>query len=205
MIVWGGAPGMASGGRYCACAQPETYYRDLDGDGYGDSANTTAACAGTNPAGWVAEGGDCDDTLPEINPDALEICDGIDNDCDDIADNLPAPSSVPVLALSQPVTGTARLAWIYDGGDANGFDLLRGDLDLLLGSAGDFAAGVHTCVADDIAAPTVDDTALPASGAGFWYLLRPVNCAVHGSYDSAGASQVGARDAELAASASDCN
>jgi hypothetical protein len=205
MIVWGGAPGMASGGRYCACASPATYYRDLDGDGYGDSANTTAACAGTNPAGWVADGGDCDDTLSGINPAALEVCDGIDNDCDNSADNVPAPSGVPALALSQPVAGTARLGWSYGGGDASAFDLLRGDLDLLLGTGGDFAAGTHTCLADDVAAPTVDDATLPASGAGFWFLLRPVNCGVHGSYDSAGASQAGSRDSELAASASDCD
>ena len=40
--------------------------RDEDGDGYGDES-----CGGI----------DCDDTNPEINPGAEEICDGIDNNC----------------------------------------------------------------------------------------------------------------------------
>jgi hypothetical protein len=36
-----------------------TYYRDSDGDGYGGTQTTTAC---TNPgAGWVTQGGDCDD------------------------------------------------------------------------------------------------------------------------------------------------
>jgi hypothetical protein len=36
------------------------WYADADGDGWGDDATATVACAA--PAGFVAEGGDCDDT-----------------------------------------------------------------------------------------------------------------------------------------------
>ncbi|MED5370864.1 MAG: MopE-related protein [Myxococcota bacterium] len=42
----------------------------------------------------VAWGGDdCDDDDPEVFPAALEICDGVDNDCDGLVDNDPADPS----------------------------------------------------------------------------------------------------------------
>lgn len=57
-----------------------SWYADNDGDGYGADDNPVLGCAG--PAGFVAAGGDCDDTNPEISPGAVEICDGIDAACD---------------------------------------------------------------------------------------------------------------------------
>ncbi len=56
------------------------WYRDGDGDGFGDDATSVAACEA--PATYGAASGDCDDTDPAIHPDAVEICDGVDNDCD---------------------------------------------------------------------------------------------------------------------------
>lgn len=29
---------------------------------------------------------DCDDSDPEVNPSATEVCDGVDNDCDELID-----------------------------------------------------------------------------------------------------------------------
>lgn len=57
----------------------ETWFQDLDGDGFGSSSNTTVACG--PPAGYVPNGGDCDDTNLNINPDRPETCDGQDNNC----------------------------------------------------------------------------------------------------------------------------
>ena len=62
-----------------ACT-PESWWSDLDGDGYGDAANVIEAC--TAPAGYVENVGDCDDSTRTISPDALESCDGVDQDCD---------------------------------------------------------------------------------------------------------------------------
>lgn len=58
-----------------------TYYRDNDGDGYGDPTISLEEC--TQPAGYVTDYTDCDDTNPSIYPEACEIAgNGIDEDCD---------------------------------------------------------------------------------------------------------------------------
>lgn len=56
------------------------WYADADGDGYGNPAVLTIACA--QPAGFVGNPDDCDDANNQVNPGAAEICDGIDNNCD---------------------------------------------------------------------------------------------------------------------------
>jgi hypothetical protein len=55
-----------------------TWYIDVDDDGYGGTQTTTAC---DQPDGYVSEGGDCDDTNANVNPNATEVCDGIDNNC----------------------------------------------------------------------------------------------------------------------------
>jgi large repetitive protein len=57
-----------------------TYYLDNDQDGYGESSQSVAACL--LPIGYSEAGGDCDDNDDDIGPQAVEICDSIDNDCD---------------------------------------------------------------------------------------------------------------------------
>ena len=61
-----------------------TWYADADGDGYGDDAASIAACE--QPSHHVAQAGDCDDANDDIHPEANEICDGVDNDCDEEID-----------------------------------------------------------------------------------------------------------------------
>ncbi|WP_242135110.1 MopE-related protein, partial [Aestuariivivens marinum] len=57
-----------------------TYYADADGDGYGDPASTTQSCSA--PVGYVSDNSDCDDSDDTVYPNAPELCDGKDNDCD---------------------------------------------------------------------------------------------------------------------------
>ncbi|MEW5804759.1 MAG: MopE-related protein [bacterium] len=57
-----------------------TYYRDADGDGYGDPAAGIEACSALS--GYVANNTDCNDTDRSVHPQAPEIpCNGKDDDC----------------------------------------------------------------------------------------------------------------------------
>ncbi len=65
---------------------PVTYYLDNDGDAFGQNSSAQTLCQ--NPGvGYVTLGGDCDDSNASINPNATEICDGIDNDCNGLTDD----------------------------------------------------------------------------------------------------------------------
>ncbi|MCB9673553.1 MAG: hypothetical protein H6737_00465 [Alphaproteobacteria bacterium] len=56
-------------------------YPDADGDGFGDDAGYTECQALDTPVG-----GDCDDSDGDVNPDASEVCNGVDDDCDGMED-----------------------------------------------------------------------------------------------------------------------
>ena len=58
----------------------ETFYADVDGDGYGDPAAVIEACE--LPEDAATTGTDCDDTAAYTYPGAGEACDDADNDCD---------------------------------------------------------------------------------------------------------------------------
>ncbi len=64
-----------------------TYYVDSDGDGFGEAATSLDTCLSDAPAGFATNAMDCDDSNADINPDKAEICDGIDNDCNGMADD----------------------------------------------------------------------------------------------------------------------
>ena len=62
-----------------------TYYRDADGDGYGNPADNFTIC-GAYILGYITESGDCNDNNNLIHPGAPEICNGVDDDCDGAVD-----------------------------------------------------------------------------------------------------------------------
>jgi hypothetical protein len=74
----------------------QSYYPDADGDGYGVPGATVDDC--TPPDGYAATDDDCDDTSPFVNPDAVDNCDGIDNDCDGDVDE-DAKSGWPLMSI----------------------------------------------------------------------------------------------------------
>jgi hypothetical protein len=66
-------------------AAPQTYYADFDADGYGTEEITSTGCSA--PPNYVLVMGDCNDFNAAINPDATEVCDEVDNNCDNNIDD----------------------------------------------------------------------------------------------------------------------
>ncbi|MEM6531985.1 MAG: putative metal-binding motif-containing protein [Myxococcota bacterium] len=61
---------------------PQTFFRDLDNDGFGHPTVTVLACAGPAPAGASLNNEDCDDFDQQRFPGATERCNREDDDCD---------------------------------------------------------------------------------------------------------------------------
>lgn len=66
--------------------QLRSWFVDQDGDQYG--ASNSVFIASFQPPGFMPIGGDCNDSNPAVNPGATEICNGIDDDCDTLVDEL---------------------------------------------------------------------------------------------------------------------
>ena len=65
----------------CRASDIRTYYADNDMDGYGDPNSSMEGCL-MGIAGFVDNGGDCDDSQPLVYQGAADLCgDKIDNDC----------------------------------------------------------------------------------------------------------------------------
>ncbi len=88
--------------------QPSFLFQDLDGDGFGGA---TVGCNFTGTT--VTNSIDCDDQNSSINPDAIEICNGIDDDCSGIIDDIPnvlASTNVPIpIPEGQTITSTLSI------------------------------------------------------------------------------------------------
>lgn len=61
-----------------------TYYADADLDGYGDPGLSSTLCE--SEPGVVGNDLDCDDNEADVHPNADELCNGADDDCDDVVD-----------------------------------------------------------------------------------------------------------------------
>ena len=62
-----------------------TWYLDADLDGFGNGSFSANGCL--QPAGFVADSSDCNDIDATVNTDAVEICDGMDNNCNGLTDD----------------------------------------------------------------------------------------------------------------------
>jgi hypothetical protein len=83
-----------------------------------------------------------------------------------------------------------------------GYDVVRGNLDALRASAGDFSLATDLCVGDNMLTTSVSDGDTPAPGQGYFYLARVVYSSSGnvGSYDVVGTL----RDDGISMSPSSC-
>jgi hypothetical protein len=68
-------------------------YPDADGDAYGDASATPQLVCLPITGSLVLKAGDCDDGDPAIHPGVAEICDGVDQDCDSVIDEVGSSAS----------------------------------------------------------------------------------------------------------------
>ena len=148
---------------FTGCGMGSAWYLDSDGDGFGDpAAPPVTSCV--QPAGYVANRLDCNDTDPSA---------------------FVPPTEVGALGAER-LAAAVRISWTSQdasAGPGTGYDVVAGDLALLRSSAGFAGAG---CRADDLPDSPLDDASPPpAAGAGEYLLVRAQNSCAAGSYGSA--------------------
>ncbi len=145
------------------CGAAASWYLDADGDGFGDPvAPRLSDCA--QPAGYVANGLDCNDADPSC---------------------FALPAEVGALTVER-IGATVRISWSSQdatAGAGTAYDLVAGDLAALRASSG---FGAAACRADAVPdSPFDDPSPLPAAGAGEYLLGRAQNSCAAGTYGAA--------------------
>jgi hypothetical protein len=106
----------------CGCGVqdvPFTWFADADGDGFGDPNSSQNGFTCIQPAGFVANSQDCDDTNANVNPNASDSnCDGIDNNCNGETDEDFVPENCEECVDGEIIN--TLLAWFADT-DGDGF------------------------------------------------------------------------------------
>jgi gingipain R len=88
--------------------------------------------------------------------------------------------------------------------DAVTYDIVRGDLELLRDTGGDFSTATEACVEDGTGETNLPLSETPPAGSGYWYLVRGVTTDGPMTYQALYDSQVGLRDPEIEAAAAAC-
>ena len=177
MLIWGSMP---NGGRYAL------------GDAIDDDGDGLSECAG-----------DCNDGNAFVFPGAMEICDGLDNDCGGAVDELdadadgfagcsadcndgdPGAHAVPVEATDLFFTDEVTLTWVSTAGAAGPATVH----DIAIGLVSELPVGSgisESCVTAPAGTNTATHLPVPLPGDSYWYLVRGRNSCASGTYGDAG-------------------
>jgi hypothetical protein len=126
-----------------------------------------------------------------------ETCNGIDDDCNGVIDNVAAPTGSLAVTFAKP-PGDTLLSWAASAA-ATGYDVVTGDLQELRGNGGNYATLTQaSCASNDQSSTSYSAAASnPPPGGARWFLVRPMNCGGAGTYDEGVPSQQGLRDPEI--------
>jgi len=179
MVVWGGDPGTATGGLYCACPTGQLVYRDADGDGLGDPGVSSASCDGSAPMGYVLDHTDCNDAIANAGSDFDN--DGVNDACD-LDDEL----------IYEWRDDKTSVSWQAEQG-ATAWNAYIGDLDVLKATGvytqapGSNALAARQC---GVTGTSASETSIPAPGKASFSLVTSVIGGIEGSL---GSSSIGPR------------
>ncbi|MEM9194619.1 MAG: putative metal-binding motif-containing protein [Myxococcota bacterium] len=73
--------------------EPQVYFRDFDGDGFGRESRPQTFCAGAPEPGFAATGDDCNDSDAMAFPGATDVCNQRDDDCNGVIDDNAVPTT----------------------------------------------------------------------------------------------------------------
>ena len=89
-------------------SEPVTLYADVDGDGYGNAAVSIQACS--TAIGYVSNATDCNDNNSAIYPNAPEINNGFDDDCDGLVDDSTTVNTIKSVFNTMNSSGKVQFA-----------------------------------------------------------------------------------------------
>ena len=102
-----------------------TFWRDSDGDGWGQAFDSVTLCSPQAPY-TSSQPGDCDDGAASIHPGAPEKCNAVDDDCNGTIDDGGAnaecggtPNATLVCLYGNCVVGDCTPGWADQDGKAN--------------------------------------------------------------------------------------
>jgi hypothetical protein len=128
-------------------------YQDADSDDYGNPLVDSLSCE--LPDGYILDNTDCDDTNPGVYPGAEEVLNGLDDDCDQVADeglavgnlnnivcNIFPNPAFDIINIVSNIKGNGR----YEIISATGQIILLGDWDASKNNISifDIPAGAYT-------------------------------------------------------------